>query len=337
MQYKVTLAMPIYNVERYVERALLSALNQSFDSIEYILVDDKGTDNSINIVKEIIKDHPRDKDVRIIDHESNIGLGGTRNTAIDNAQGKFLYFMDSDDEITPDCISVLYKAMMETPVDFVAASDKIIFSDNKPEEIRIYQDVLIDTSKFAVANAYYIEKIPIRVYTWNKLYNVSFLRENNIRCIPHHLGEDVYFTFQVILNAGSCRLLANITYIYYIGVFSSSHWRTSLRWCKEVEELAGLLPKYAQTYKKCYFYPQLILRIYSNVLSDVVFIYDSKKISWNDKYFSIKQMIKYPLSLKEILTLNQSGPNFLRYLFSKIPSICFKILLLKFMKKLRQF
>ena len=54
MNYKVTLAMPVYNVEKYVERALLSALNQTFDSIEFLIVDDKGTDRSMEIVSEIV-------------------------------------------------------------------------------------------------------------------------------------------------------------------------------------------------------------------------------------------------------------------------------------------
>ena len=100
--YKVTLSMPIYNVALYVERALLSALNQTFESIEFLIVDDKGSDNSMDIVRRIISEHPRGKDVRIIEHEKNIGLGATRNTAIDNANGEYLFFMDSDDEITPD-------------------------------------------------------------------------------------------------------------------------------------------------------------------------------------------------------------------------------------------
>ena len=78
MNYKVTLAMPVYNVEKYVERALLSALNQTFDSIEFLIVDDKGTDRSMEIVSEIVSTHPRGKDVRIIDHVVNQGTGATK-------------------------------------------------------------------------------------------------------------------------------------------------------------------------------------------------------------------------------------------------------------------
>ena len=104
MNYKVTLAMPVYNVEKYVERALLSALNQTFDSIEFLIVDDKGTDRSMEIVSEIVSTHPRGKDVRIIDHVVNQGTGATKNSAIREAKGEYLFFMDSDDCLSRDCI-----------------------------------------------------------------------------------------------------------------------------------------------------------------------------------------------------------------------------------------
>jgi glycosyltransferase involved in cell wall biosynthesis len=76
----------------------------------------------MEIVRRIISNHPRGKDVRIIEHPKNTGLGATRNTSIDNASGKYLFFMDSDDEIADNCIEILYNKMLETPVDFIQAS-----------------------------------------------------------------------------------------------------------------------------------------------------------------------------------------------------------------------
>ncbi|MDR1668056.1 MAG: glycosyltransferase, partial [Bacteroidales bacterium] len=112
----VTLSMPVYNVAPFVERALQSALNQTFENIEFLLVDDRGDDDSMDIVRRVVAQHPRGKDVRIIEHPVNIGTGAARNTAIDHASGKYLFFMDSDDEITEDAIEKLYRAMQETPV-----------------------------------------------------------------------------------------------------------------------------------------------------------------------------------------------------------------------------
>lgn len=219
--YKVTLSMPIYNVAPYVERALLSALNQTFESIEFLLVDDRGTDSSMDIVHRIIKDHPRGKDVRIIEHPHNIGLGAARNTAIDNAQGKYLFFMDSDDEITLDCIEILYNRMMEEKVDFVCGSfiemsiDKVALRKNR------YRRIILNTKRSLIE---YLKTNTnaIPIVTWNKLYDKSFLNKNNIRCIPSHYSEDQIFTFLVLCNAKTCSFCDNYTYDYYQNINSLS-------------------------------------------------------------------------------------------------------------------
>ena len=211
--YKVTLSMPIYNVAPYVERALLSALNQTFESIEFLLVDDRGTDNSMEIVRRIIKDHPRGKDVRIIEHLHNIGTGAARNTAIDNAQGEYLFFMDSDDEITPDCIQVLYDRMIECPVDFVAGSMCEVTNDSKTID-----RVLMNTTrkgKFALSTYIYKDKKYFPIMLWNKLYNLKFLRINHIRCYDSHLNEDDIFSLRLSYYVRSFSFTSKITLKYF--------------------------------------------------------------------------------------------------------------------------
>ena len=155
--YKVSLAIPIYNVSLFVERALLSVLNQTYDNIEYLIVDDKGQDDSMDIVHRIIKDHPRGKDVRIIEHPYNIGLGATRNTAIDNAQGEYLFFMDSDDEIIPTCIEILVHKMQEHPVDFIAASHMKKDLSGKTYPTYTYSPILIQGDDLPVAQYRYAQ------------------------------------------------------------------------------------------------------------------------------------------------------------------------------------
>ena len=206
--------MPIYNVAPYVERALLSALNQTFESIEFLIVDDKGTDNSMDIVRRIISEHPRGKDVRIIEHEKNIGLGAARNTAIDNAKGEYLFFMDSDDAITLDCIAILYNAIIEESVDFVVGSHNCI-SENRITKEEIHQ-VQIIKGQYSLLEYVYKYGGLINMSTWNKLYLLSFLKKNHIKCIPYHVVEDQLFSFNVYSKAVSVRLLSNITYHYYI-------------------------------------------------------------------------------------------------------------------------
>ena len=89
----VTLAMPVYNVSKFVEKSLLSALNQTYRNIEFLIVDDCSTDNSMDIVRQTVNAHKRSADVRIIHHPGNQGLGDTRNTAIKEAKGEYIYFI----------------------------------------------------------------------------------------------------------------------------------------------------------------------------------------------------------------------------------------------------
>lgn len=222
--YKVTLSMPIYNVAAYVECALLSALNQTFESIEFLLVDDRGTDNSMNIVRRIIKEHPRGKDVRIIEHPHNIGVGAARNTAIDNAQGEYLFFMDSDDEITPDCIQVLYDKMMEEKVDMVVGSYIRVSKEKKPLAKKIYKDSVVkgkgELSKFHYSH-WYEDRLHIPI--WNKLYDLSIIKNMNILCVPNQLNEDNMFTTKCIFQLNSCAFISKVTYLYYEAEKSTMH------------------------------------------------------------------------------------------------------------------
>lgn len=206
----VTLGIPIYNAADLIERTLLSALNQTYPNIEYLFVDDKG--NSMDIVHQVIAKHPRGKCVHIIDQIYNRGTGAARNAIIDQAMGEYLFTMDCDDVIIPECIELLCCRMQEHPVDFVAASfvRKDLRGNIYPGGCQ-YQDTLISGKEYAVAQYRYGEGRNIFVATWNKLYRTEFLRENNIRCIPHYLIDDPWFTYQVIIRAKSCRLLPNCT------------------------------------------------------------------------------------------------------------------------------
>lgn len=254
--YKVTLSMPIYNVAPYVECALLSALNQTFESIEFLLVDDRGTDNSMEIVRRIIKDHPRGKDVRIIEHPHNIGLGATRNTAIDNAQGEYLFFMDSDDEITPDCIQVLYDRMMEEKVDIVVGSFIEVTVEGK-RLLRTLKD-LTRRGKFCLSEYKYKERQYIPIMTWNKLYNLKFLRINHIRCYDSHLNEDDIFSLRLSYYVRSFSFTSKITLKYFRRDTSTTgniNLINTERILRQEKDIIVELNKYLDIYSREGIYP----------------------------------------------------------------------------------
>lgn len=257
--------MPVYNVAPYVERSLLSVLNQTFESIEFLIVDDKGQDGSMDIVNRVIRNHPRKGDIRIIDQRYNQKTGAARNAGIDNATGKYLFFVDSDDFIVPECIDILYKAMCESPVDFVAASYVRQDLEGRKYGGCSYEDTLIE-GKYAVMDFRYGLGKALSVSMCNKLYQINFLRKNGIRCIPSQIHEDALFTYQVLLNAKSCRLMSNSTLIYNYNPKSSTGGFTVSGYSKDTAcQFTNI-----QRRKSEYIEPYIAEKFYRGALTDIM-------------------------------------------------------------------
>ena len=126
MTYEITIGIPIYNKEKYIALTLETALAQTYENIEILVLDDCGTDGSMDIVREFQQTHPRGKDIRIVSQPHNMGIGEARNRIIEEAQGKYLFFLDADDTIIPDTIEGLVNVAKEYDAQVVMASyDKI--------------------------------------------------------------------------------------------------------------------------------------------------------------------------------------------------------------------
>lgn len=219
---KVTIAIPVYNVENYIETSLISALEQSYPNIEFIIIDDKGNDKSIDVVKRIKQSHKRGAEIRIIDHGVNKGTGATRNTAIDNAHGDYLFFMDSDDSIENNTIESLVRALDNYSFDVIESSFQltksggiVLNADPLPNDVQ-FGDYAI--CKWMTKNRRYYDGYP-----WNRLYRLKFLRDNNIRCVDNHRNEDVFFSFQIVIHAVSYKTISNFTYNYFVRKGSTVH------------------------------------------------------------------------------------------------------------------
>ena len=104
-QYKVTIGMPVYGVEKYIHKCLTSVLNQTFNGdFEIIVVDDLGPDKSIDIVRDIQASHPKGHLIKILTQPHNMGCWAARNRILDEAQGKYLLLVDSDDYLSEDAV-----------------------------------------------------------------------------------------------------------------------------------------------------------------------------------------------------------------------------------------
>lgn len=275
----ITLGIPIYNAADLVRRTLLSALNQTYPNIEYLFVDDKG--NSMDVVRSVVEAHPRRKAVRIIDQGTNQGIAAARNAIVDNAAGEFLFTMDCDDVISDRCIELLYRAMEQTPVDFVAASFvRCDLQGNEYPGCR-FEDKLIEGDGHPVALYRYGQNGKLFVAAWNKLYKVDFLRRCNIRCQPGHQNEDPWFTYQVIMNARSCRLLPDVTLRYTCNPDSVSGISAS---CGYSEQTARQYLE-VQQLKAAYIRPFAAEPFYRALLADILFMgfYHAFRVAESDR------------------------------------------------------
>lgn len=220
--YKVTIAIPVYNVEKYIEKSLLSALNQTYKNIEYVLVDDRGSDNSMEIVNNVICNHYRGKDVKIVTHPHNIGTGGARNSCINNATGDYVFFMDSDDTIEPETIQTLCDCIGLDGTDIVEGSYRMLTNEGKVISECINPDYYVE-GRMAICNWMKNTKLYYDGFPWNRLISLKMLKDNQIECIPSHKNEDVYFSFQIVLHCHSIKTIPNITYNYYMRPGSTIH------------------------------------------------------------------------------------------------------------------
>lgn len=112
----VSVIIPVYQVSAYIERCLLSVMNQTFQNIECIIVDDCSPDDSIDKCERLISSYNGPISFKILHHERNRGLSAARNTGTDAASGEYIFYLDSDDEITSDCIEILVAIVKNHPV-----------------------------------------------------------------------------------------------------------------------------------------------------------------------------------------------------------------------------
>ena len=213
----VSIGIPVYNVEPYIEKCLLSVLNQSYQRIEVLVVDDLGTDNSMQIVRDLQVTHPLGRCIRIIRHSVNRGLGEARNTAIENATGKYLLFVYSDDFIELKTIEILLKEAEENDTDAVLASSrKIVYGTDEEVPTFTYNARVLLDGKDAFAH-YLCQDLRwhIGINAWNILFKLSFLRDNELRFAARK-DEDALFLSDFYSEIQRAVLLPNVTYNYVL-------------------------------------------------------------------------------------------------------------------------
>ena len=310
-KYKVTIGMPVYGVERYIRKCMLSVLNQTFsESYEIIAVDDWGPDKSVEIIKELQSSHPRGKCIRIITQPQNMGCWAARNRVLEEAQGEYIFLLDSDDYISEDCIEKLYAEAIKHDAEAVYGSvmpiddkgnPKDIGQDylNQPYKIFHEQDGL---ARFANQGLH----PTFRDYIWNTLIRHDFIDKYNIRFKQARFCDDMICSADMTPLVKDAVLIPDYTYYYVIRENSLSNYQ--YRKTIKLEEIKESFRVYSYLKNKCqeltdkdYFETRctkgMILMFYAVCGA----LKNRERVQPELTNSVIKEAMRHPLSLSKIL------------------------------------
>ncbi len=290
---KVSIIVPVYNVEKYIERCAVSLFEQDFEDIEYIFVNDCTPDNSVEILQKVIEKYPnRKSNVKIFHHEKNRGLGAVRRTGLEKAIGDYILHIDSDDWVELNMISSLYNKAKETDADIVACDFVKHFKGNKKTTVR---------SNYTTTKEKNFEKLllgkekEISPNIWNKLVKRDLYIKNSIYPpIQINFSEDWWLMIRLFVVAKNISYVPKPLYHYnrandaaITRNLREKHW-TEFRWhiitTQKFLEKKGVFQDY-----KNYFY--------KGILNTVLRETKNNKYDYKDR---IKQMCPHADRLKYV-------------------------------------
>lgn len=193
----LSIIIPVYNVERYIRDCLESIFKQGLSDnvFEIILVNDGTPDNSIGVISDFVDDH----DNVIVLNQKNQGVSIARNAGLEKSQGKYVYFMDPDDLLVDDALSILLPKAIESSVD-VLMTDHRRFNDGDDYESLIHVTQQYSGCKKTGEQAYIEDLSPYECYIWKMIIKRSFLYEKNIFFKPFGY-EDTLFCQECLIQA----------------------------------------------------------------------------------------------------------------------------------------
>ena len=327
MNYHVTIGMPVYGVEKYIRKSLESALNQTFQGdIEFLMIDDRGPDRSVDIIRELQNSHPRGKDIRIITQPHNMGCWAARNTILKEAKGKYLFLMDSDDYISSDCIEILYQAAEKYQVEAAYGSiQKVDDQDNKIDvfqyDFRLFKQ---EDELASFANLKY--QATITNFIWNILIRTDFLRNSHLQFPKTKFWDDVLFNadFQPLVKRAV--LLPNLTYYYVIRDNSLSSYES--RNVIKIEEIRHhfynseyLKRQCLEIKQKPYYEMRCAKEMLQSLYTVIGAFRNFDKITPRITNRELRDAMKHPIPLSEILRFKKRRKdNLFFYLMGALPT-----------------
>mgnify|MGYP004474824189 CR=1 FL=1 len=205
----ISVIVPVYKVEQYLDRCINSLVNQSYSHIEIILVDDGSPDRCYQICEDWAQ---RDLRIKVV-HKTNGGLSDARNMGLEIAGGSYICFVDSDDYVAKRYIEVLYNLISNNHTEMSAVSYKEVFSVKQEKDDNIIKEELITVFDGNDAIRQLFSNNTFSNYAWNKMYKRELFE--NVRFPVGRKMEDLGTTYKLLLNAKRIAYSTEVLYYYY--------------------------------------------------------------------------------------------------------------------------
>lgn len=293
----ISVIVPAYNVEKYISSCLDSLLNQTKKEIEIIAIDDGSTDNTLNILNEYKRNNP--SKIHVIS-QNNQGLSITRNNGIKLSTGKYISFVDGDDEIDTNLFKNLWDKLEEFPYDVVAFNVEIIYPNKKiivnPGITSDIKDFNLDSKKKFLTDMYCM--------ACNKIYKRDLFKDADLLFTPNTWFEDVLLMHKLIPNLTSLGYLDFPGYKYYQRENSITY-----TYSDKLKDINFVLEKILEYYKKN--------NLYSIYKAELEYIYARymfatyiKRLAKSKDRQKFNNGIKYSLNC-----VNKTFPNYKKNIY----------------------
>ena len=242
---RVSVIVPVYQVEQYLPRCIDSILAQTFADFELILVND-GTKDGCPAIMQVYAE--KDTRVRQV-HKENGGLSSARNAGLDVARGEYIAFVDSDDYIAPTLLEDAVRAADETGAEQVLFNYRLVVDGEEKDAYLGFESETIDVDRLGLADYFYRYWMPYKhgQEAWSKLYRRSVIEENGLRFAPNNeiFAEDTLFSAMYLLHTHIIAALPE-PYVYYVQRGDSLMGMRKPRLAMRLTTLAVRLTEYAK-------------------------------------------------------------------------------------------
>lgn len=277
----VSVVISVYNTEKYLEECLDSVLNQILKEIEVICIDDKSTDNSLNILEKYAKKDPR---IKVLKNEKNTGQAVARNIALKEVKGEYTTFVDSDDKIELDAYEKVYNFSKENKQDMIIFN-AIRFDENKEWPSELHEKSIIGET-ITETNIIEHNEFIYDTGIWNKLIKTSFLKENNIEFVDK-LYEDLLFSMELFIATDSVGVYPDVNYYWRKRRNTNKSTTQSRTDIKNIEDRIFISKEIIKLFNSNKKYNCLMIPLYKKLLKFDFRLYIDQIENGNEEYKNI--------------------------------------------------